>query len=524
MFDQFVNYINFKSTYSANKFIYYLSKTPIIKKLIPGDIYGRPAVRLWRMPIYIIKRLFFALISNLMLFLIYLLAAFLIDDGAQGLSFTVWAIVFSISFGFLKGMNKPSYLTEDPNISYTLINHLRMNPKALVVNNSLDYFLFGIINRLSLFWLLKSKVLFVMVLLSWMMSVKIMDVISESYYRKHEVLLFSLEGHGVAKFLAGLLYVASLIMSIYVVLKPQYFNVSSIYIYTVVLVFFFLSWTIWLKGIQKLKLQQYLAKNVQSNMLVLDDVDYIKDKNEKKLSRDFDVEVKGSGFKRLNHIFFNRYRNVWRKRFLITNLILLVLLFVSLYLWVTNAFPSDFKLGAVYGISIFAVYFMNFGDVIVEALYKNCDASLLLYNKYNASKNVLLNFNERLKKMFFLHLPQSLIFALIVSIASIAINPSLSLFKLFFIFVSFVSLGVFFCIHSLVLYYLLQPYDEKLEVRSIQHSIATTVTYYLVYLLSRVNLSVEMLVLVVFVSAFVYFFVASILIYQLAPKTFKIRR
>lgn len=115
-----------------------------------------------------------------------------------------------------------------------------------------------------------------------------------------------------------------------------------------------------------------------------------------------------------------------------------------------------------------------------------------------------------------MYIVKRLLFALISNV--------LLFFIYFFVFVSFVSLGVFFCIHSLVLYYLLQPYDEKLEVKSIQHSLATGVTYVLVYLLSDANLSLEMLVGIVFLSGFVYFFVASILIYRLAPKTFKIRR
>ena len=89
---------------------------------------------------------------------------------------------------------------------------------------------------------------------------------------------------------------------------------------------------------------------------------------------------------------------------------------------------------------------------------------------------------------------------------------------------SILAMSVFFSVHYLVLYYLLQPYTAGLENTSYAYRIITGLTYVVCYLISaNVRGSTAAFGVGVVLFAAVYVAAALLLAYHLAPRTFKLR-
>ena len=91
------------------------------------------------------------------------------------------------------------------------------------------------------------------------------------------------------------------------------------------------------------------------------------------------------------------------------------------------------------------------------------------------------------------------------------------------LFVSIVGMSVFFSVHYLTIYYLLQPYTIDAEVRSSMYRVIMGVTYFVCYMGIQVHLPTFWFGIVCIVFSVLYFIVSMILVYRFAPETFRIR-
>lgn len=86
------------------------------------------------------------------------------------------------------------------------------------------------------------------------------------------------------------------------------------------------------------------------------------------------------------------------------------------------------------------------------------------------------------------------------------------------------AMSVFFSVHYLVLYYLLQPYTAGLENTSFGYRLITGLTYFVCYMIStNVHGATVAFGIGMIVFAAVYVAAALLLAYRLAPKTFRLR-
>ena len=84
-------------------------------------------------------------------------------------------------------------------------------------------------------------------------------------------------------------------------------------------------------------------------------------------------------------------------------------------------------------------------------------------------------------------------------------------------------MSVFFSVHYMVLYYLLQPYNVQLESRNAAYGIANAVTYIVCYFFIQRKMPTLVFGTAMTVFCVVYIVVALLLVYRKAPKTFKLR-
>ena len=89
--------------------------------------------------------------------------------------------------------------------------------------------------------------------------------------------------------------------------------------------------------------------------------------------------------------------------------------------------------------------------------------------------------------------------------------------------VSILCMSLFFSIHYLTIYYLLQPYNAGTELKSGTYRIVLSVTYVICFALMRLRMPIMIFGIMTIVFCVLYSIVASILVYRFAPKTFRLR-
>ena len=168
------------------------------------------------------------------------------------------------------------------------------------------------------------------------------------------------------------------------------------------------------------------------------------------------------------------------------------------------------------------MYFLNTGKVVTNAMFMNCDHSMLSYRFYRQSNTLLSLFKERLKTLIILNLIPALTMSLVISIL-LAVSGGASFITYIVVFFSIVAMSIFFSVHNLILYYLLQPYNIGMEMKSTTYTIVSIATYWLCYYISDLKVSSFTFGIIMIVFAIVYSLISLFLVYRYAPKTFKLR-
>lgn len=237
-------------------------------------------------------------------------------------------------------------------------------------------------------------------------------------------------------------------------------------------------------------------------------------------------KVKGESFAYLNQVFFLRHRRIIRKPILIkSTIILLISLVLSAYMYVKG---FDLK-GNIDEISTFliplAMYILLKQDNILRSMYLNCDKGLMPYGFYREGKNVLSMYKERFKSLLKIMTIPSL--ALGLSYLMLAsFDGTLSLRQKALSLVYIALLALFFVSLPLMEYYLLSPFNQEGQktgkaVILIDYLIYAAVFFILPQVTSKISYGVFLIAVSIFIISFVI--TSQILVYKLAPKTFKIR-
>ena len=84
-------------------------------------------------------------------------------------------------------------------------------------------------------------------------------------------------------------------------------------------------------------------------------------------------------------------------------------------------------------------------------------------------------------------------------------------------------LSLFFSIHDLFLYYIMQPYTTELNIRNPFFGVINGVVYWVCYLSSRIKTPPTYFVGIVLTTTILYIMVALCSVYKFAPKTFRVK-
>ncbi len=246
----------------------------------------------------------------------------------------------------------------------------------------------------------------------------------------------------------------------------------------------------------------------------------------KMISTDTSVTSTKDGFAYLNELFIKRHQKIlWKSAEKITLGALVVLaagvLSVLLFSEAKEAVNRTLMNELPY--FVFVMYLINRGTGFTRALFINCDHSLLTYAFYKKPGNILQLFRIRLWEITKINLLPAFVIgtglALLLLLSGGTDNP----LNYALIFITIIALSIFFSVHYLTLYYLIQPYNSGTEIKSGTYQLVFWLTYMICYMMIRIKLPTLYFGIAIVVFCIVYSVAASILVYSFAPKTFRIR-
>ena len=172
---------------------------------------------------------------------------------------------------------------------------------------------------------------------------------------------------------------------------------------------------------------------------------------------------------------------------------------------------------------VFIMYAINRGTSFTQALFMNCDHSLLTYSFFKQPKMILRLFAIRLREIIKVNLLPAAVIGVGLAVLLYASGGTENPLEYGVLIVSILSMSVFFSVHYLTIYYLLQPYNAGTEMKSGTYRLILMATYLVCYFLMQVRMPILLFGLLCIAFCLLYCGVACFLIYRFAPRTFRIR-
>lgn len=248
--------------------------------------------------------------------------------------------------------------------------------------------------------------------------------------------------------------------------------------------------------------------------------------SQKEITGDAHITSNLHGFAYLNDLFFKRHKKLlWKPCIAATGISILAVVACTAGIYLipeTKALINNAVMNLLPSFA-FIMYIWNRGESFTQALYMNCDRSLLTYGFYKEPKCVLKLFSIRLKSVIKLNLLPAAVIAAGLPLLLFLSGGTPRWTDYLVLPVTILAMSCFFSVHYLTIYYLLQPYTAGTELKNPAYSAITAGTYVVCYMLLQVDLPAIGFGLLTIAFCVIYCAVACLLVYKLAPKTFKIR-
>ncbi len=242
--------------------------------------------------------------------------------------------------------------------------------------------------------------------------------------------------------------------------------------------------------------------------------------------KDINIETDGRiahkrGYDYLNAIFMSRYKKMFAKRAALTALASFVaILGIGIVDLIMDTKFTEGMLGRI-GLWFFAIYLIAFRDRYTLALFNNIDRYMLPYAWYRRPEAIIKSYFIRLRSSFRMNATITVPMMLGVLISSLLLGIKLKLFLP--VIAVILLLTLFYSMHYLTLYYLIQPYSEETKVKSFVYNFFNGIVYLASYTFLQIdNVGLWALAAVAAVVA-VYLLTSFVMLKRRAPKSFRLR-
>lgn len=506
-------------TYAINSFIYNIKKFPILKDLFPGDgLYkSTKAKSIIRILALILSTARMILFKFLYFWIIYMLATVITPKNITAGILHIYFIFTIIGIFF---NNKVLTTSTKKYFSIVLFNmDAKEFMKATLWTESLINLL---THSIGLWILIQNPIIFLYTIFGFLGRF-VGERLNVWHYNKYKIALTYNYP----------LYWTIILLSIVACLLPKIqITITTPIIVILNLIFIPLAIISYI-GLIKIDNYKLIYKRLNTKVAAMNSeqaraysrqamVD-IKDKDKKIDER----KIKGKkGYDLFNTIFFERHKEILlRSAKWFATISLLVIVSTAILIRFSPVLQKNLNEFLLNNIAWFIIvmYFINRGSIITQAMFYNCDHSMLTFNFYRNPKVILNIFKTRVLTVSKVNLIPASVIAIGLPLLLYLSGGSANILNYIAIPVFIIVLSIFFSIHYLVIYYLFQPYDKNMSMKSITYSIISLGTYIVAYSFTDFKMSTISFCMIAIVATIVYSIIALIAVYKKAPMTFKIK-
>lgn len=511
-----------KNTYLVNGILYSLKQIPLIKKLLPQSLYSVKGLKIFANIIAVICEIFLAFFGKFLYFSATIFSALIIYEMPQKQEIFLHLLIFLS----LVGASMNTYLFNPTKDKYYAVILLRMNAKEYAIVNylySIFKVLIGFLAFGILFGTMSGVPLWICILIPFFVA-SLKATVAAYSLRKYEKTGEPVNENNPGKLLWTLIALgvaAAYIPPFINIALPLWVSVLFMAITIIVGIFSFkkiFTFTHYRACYQQLLQNVVIQKEMLANA--------VRKQSSKMISADTTLTSKRKGFEYLNELFIKRHQKIlWKASKKITFVCIALFAVAITACFVSPIFNSQINSFIVKSLPwcTFIMYMLNRGTGFTQVSFVNCDHSLLTYSFYKQPKFVLKLFFIRLREIVKVNLLPAVIIGLGLAALLYASGGTNDVLNYVGIILTVPALSVFFSVHYLTIYYLLQPYNAGTEIKSATYQIIMTVTYFACFYIMRLKVSALLFGIVAIAFCFIYCAVACALVYKIAPKTFKLR-
>ena len=253
----------------------------------------------------------------------------------------------------------------------------------------------------------------------------------------------------------------------------------------------------------------------------------LRKQSEKYISADTNITSDRKGFEYLNELFIKRHKNIlWSASKMITYvcLVLIAGAIIASYVFPEFREVTNHLILNWLPYFVFIMYIINRGTGFTQALFVNCDHSLLTYPFYKQPGMILKLFAIRLREIMKINALPALVIGAGLSLLLFITGGTDNVLNYAVIIVSILCMSAFFSVHYLTIYYLMQPYNAATEIKNGMYQVVRVATYVVCYYMIKVRMPTIIFGTLTIVFCILYCMIACILVYRFAPKTFRLRQ
>ena len=526
-------YFSLEIAYKINSIMYHMHRMPLFRKVFAGKSYDAPAFKAFITAFAIMKEIFAGIIYKAVYFIAvfavysWFISMELIDKQASAAPvfvhiITLWTIAGAV-------INNQIFDT-DVN-SYYAVVLLRMDAKRYALTNymyTMVRHIVGLVLFGMIFALIFSIPVYIMLLFPfYVVGVKIFKqsvmLIFNDFFRKNEKavtavqvcialiaiafsVMFPVSGFMITEQAAMYIMIAGILLGIIFLGRLiTYDNYTLIYKRE-------LSENMGPAG----NINNDNSTEVEASRAAINDSAVV-------------VNSKKSGFAYMNDLFVKRHRRLlWGTELFMTAAA--VVLFAALTVLVGFGLGAEDKaelnhavLYVIPRMLVFFMYALNRGTQYTQALFINCDHSLLTYSFYKERKRILNLFAIRLMDIIKVNLPIAVVIGIGLDVLLAVTGGTDSVVNYGVLVIAPICLSIFFSVHFLVMYYLLQPFDGGTNLASPAYKAVKPATYFVSFFIMEMELESLYFGIGTIVFCVLYCIAACVLVYIFAPRTCRIR-
>ena len=524
MLKTFITSFKLQNTYRTNSIIYSIKQLPIIKRILPNSLYKNRGLKIFAGIISILWEIVSIFIGKI----IYIAAMIF---GVMSWYKTNQADTFIHLFTFLTlaGGVLNTYMLNPTKDKYYAIILMNINAKEYGLSNyyyQLVKLVIGFLPFTILFGWMLGVPLWVQILLPFFilaLKLIVMNFCIYKFQKTKKATSENLPTKFVWSFVGVCLLLAYGLPFLGITINNTIFLFVSII--TILLGIYSLIKIDNFKDYRKMYKQILTESNVyiqkKSN-----GTQAMKDNSLKQIELDTKYTSNKTGFAYFHDLFVKRHRKILTEAVKKQSVVILVII-VAMIIGITmneNFKTKTNEILLVYlPYFVFIMYLINRSSSVTTSMFMNCDHSMLTYRIYRTPKVILGIFKERLKTLITINLMPSVLIggglALLLYLSGGTNNP----INYVILFISIIAMSIFFSVHYLVMYYLLQPYNVNTEMKSSTYRVVQAMTYLVSYYMIKLKLPTLSFGIATIAFCIAYSLISLFLAYKYAPKTFKLR-